>query len=68
MKLTLEDVRGLARAVDLDIPEPELNEVFLRLQSLMLLMEEVESEIGTQLDSVEPVPPILPVDDLSALP
>ena len=68
MKLTLEDVRGLARAVDLDIPEPELNEVFLRLQSLMLLMEEVESEIGTQLDSVEPVPPILPVDDVSMLP
>ena len=63
MKLTREHVRGLAAAVNLDIPEPELDSVVRRLESLLTVMEEIEARIGSELDRIEPVPPVFPRDD-----
>ena len=60
MKLTREQIIALAAAVELEIPEAELDNVLCRLESLMTVMEEIEAEIGDQLDLVEPVPPVFP--------
>ena len=63
MKLTREQVRCLASTVDLQIPESELDEVLRHLESLMTVMEEIETKIGDQLDQIEPVPPVFPRGD-----
>ena len=63
MDLTKEDTRNLARTINLDIPETDLNTVALRLSSLLTTMEEVEAELGEEMDRVDPIPPVFPRED-----
>ncbi len=63
MDLTTEDIRNLARTINLDIPEKDLNTVALRLSSLLTTMEEVEAELGEEMDRVDPIPPVFPRED-----
>ena len=63
MDLTKEDTRNLARTINLDIPEKDLNTVALRLSSLLTTMEEVEAELGEEMDRVDPIPPVFPRED-----
>ena len=60
MDLTPEQIRGIARLVDLDIPEADIGSVALRLSSLLTEMAAIEAELGTLMDKVEPVPPGYP--------
>lgn len=63
MELTKDDIRNLAKTVDLDIPEEDLNTVALRLSSLLSLMGEIERELGEEMDKVDPVPPVYPREE-----
>jgi len=63
MELGKEDVRNLAKIVELDIPDADLNTVALRLASLLLLMDRIEKEIGDELDRVDPIPPVYPREE-----
>ena len=63
MKPTREDVRLLARAVDLEIPEEDLDNVTLRLAAVYEAMARIEAELGEQMDGVDPVPPVYPHED-----
>jgi hypothetical protein len=58
MKVTPEQVKALAAAVDLEIPEEDLANVTIRVGSLLAAMEAIEAELGAQMDNVEPVPPV----------
>jgi hypothetical protein len=60
MELTAEQVRALAQAVNLDIPEADFNNVMLRLSALFAEMEQIERELGAQMDQTEPIPPVYP--------
>jgi hypothetical protein len=60
MELSKDDIRNLARTIDLDIPEGDLNTVALRLSSLLSLMVEIEREMGDEMDRIDPVPPVYP--------
>jgi hypothetical protein len=60
MELSKDDIRNLARIIDLDIPDADLNTVALRLSSLLSLMSEIERELGDEMDKVDPVPPVYP--------
>jgi len=60
MELSKDDIRNLARIIDLDIPDADLNTVALRLSSLLSLMSEIERELGDEMDEVDPVPPVYP--------
>ena len=60
MDLTPEQIRGIARLVDLDIPAADIESVALRLSSLLTEMAAIEAELGTLMDKVEPVPPVYP--------
>lgn len=60
MDLTPEQIRGIARLVDLDIPEADIESVALRLSSLLTEMEMIERELGGLLDKTEPIPPVYP--------
>ena len=63
MELTREQLRAMADAIRLQIPEADLNNVVLRLSAALTAMEGIEHELGTEMDKVEPVPPVYPNDE-----
>jgi hypothetical protein len=63
MKLTQHDIRNLAKTIDLDIPDGDLNTVALRLSGLLSLMDQIEKELGDEMDKVDPVPPVYPREE-----
>lgn len=60
MKLTRDQVKALAILVDLRIPDPDLENVAIRVSALLSAMEAIEKELGAEMDAVEPVPPVFP--------
>ena len=58
MELTREQLVAMARAVSLEIPEADLENVRLRLSALLSEMEAIERELGAEMDKVDPAPPI----------
>jgi Asp-tRNA(Asn)/Glu-tRNA(Gln) amidotransferase C subunit len=63
MKISIDDVRNLAKTIDLEIPNEDLNTVALRLSSLLVLMNEVEKDLGDEMDKIDPIPPVYPRED-----
>lgn len=63
MELTAEQVRAMAQAVNLDIPEADFNNVMLRLSALLVEMDKIERELGAEMDKTEPVPPVYPHEE-----
>ena len=58
MELSKEEVVAMAKAVSLEIPEHDLENVRLRLCALLTEMEGIERELGAEMDKVEPLPPV----------
>ena len=63
MKLTRDQVKLLAAAVDLEIPDKDLDNVTIRVSALLSAVEQIEAELGEEMNSVEPVPPVFPRED-----
>ena len=63
MNLTREQAAALAAAVELDIPEAELDAVTIRVSALLSAMQAIEDELGADMDAVDPVPPVFPRED-----
>lgn len=55
--LTKEQVTALGRAVNLDIPDPELTEVTYYINALLQALDGINPP---GVDSIEPLPIILP--------
>ncbi len=54
---------SVAQAVSLYIPEPDINDVVNRLSALLSAIEEIDQELGPQLETLDPVPPVFPRED-----
>jgi len=63
MKLTRDQVKLLAATVGLEIPDKDLDNVTIRVASLLSAMESIEAELGEEMNSVEPLPPVFPRED-----
>lgn len=63
MNLTREQVRALAAAVDLEIPDKDLDNVTIRVASLLSAMDQIEAELGEAMNAVEPLPPVFRLED-----
>ena len=63
MEIGKEDLVAMARAVSLEIPERDLENVRLRLSGLLTEMEKIERELGAEMDKVDPVPPVYPHEE-----
>ncbi len=63
MEISKDHVRALARTIDLEIPEQDLNTVALRLSGLLALMAEVEKDLGDEMDRTDPIPPVYPREE-----
>lgn len=62
MPLSHDQVRAMAAAVDLTIPQADLPTVTSRLNGLLTSMQEIERDLGAAMDEVEPVPPMFDMD------
>lgn len=63
MDISKDDIRNLAKTIDLDIPDADLNTVALRLSGLLALMKEVEKDLGDEMDRIDPIPPVYPREE-----
>jgi len=59
-EVTVEQLRAMARAISLDIPDADIENVRLRLSTLLAAMEEIERELADEIARTEPVPPVYP--------
>jgi hypothetical protein len=60
MELTREQLSSMAATIGLSIPAADLDNVRLRLSALLTAMEDIERELGADMDRTEPVPPVYP--------
>lgn len=63
MQLTKQQVREMARIINLEIREADLENVRLRLSTLFTSMEEIERELGREMDKTDPIPPVYPHEE-----
>lgn len=63
MKLSRDQVKVLAVAAGLEIPEKDLDNVTIRVSVLLSAMENIEAELGEAMNAVEPLPPVFPRED-----
>jgi hypothetical protein len=63
MEITKEQLTAMAHAVSLEIPEADLENVRVRLSTLLTEMEGIERELGPEMDKVDPVPPVYPREE-----
>ena len=55
-----EDLRVMARTVELKIPDADIGIVRMRLETLLAEMDVIEKALGAEMDQLDPVPPVYP--------
>lgn len=63
MELDSARVRQMGELIGLDIPESDLEAITIRLTELLSAMDEIERELGPEMDLVDPIPPVFPRKD-----
>ena len=63
MELNIEQVRVLSELQGLKLPEEDLNNVAIRLSTWLTAMEQIEAEMGSQMNTVDPIPPVFPREE-----
>ncbi len=64
MRFSKDDIRIMARAVNLEVTdESDLNVMAIRLSSLLDAMEKIEEEIGEEMNGIDPIPPVYPREE-----
>lgn len=63
MELSIEQIRVLSEVQRLKIPEEELNNVAIRLSTWLTAMEQIEAEMGSRMNEVDPIPPVFPREE-----
>lgn len=58
MELDKDQLVAMARAISLEIPAGDVENVRLRLSALLTEMEAIERELGLEMDKVDPMPPV----------
>jgi len=53
----------MGELIGLDIPESDLEAITLRLDGLLSAMDEIERELGAEMDEVDPIPPVFARED-----
>lgn len=57
-------VRSMGEMIGLEIPESDLDAITIRLGELLSAMDDIERELGAEMDRVDPIPPVHPREDL----
>lgn len=63
MNLTTEQVKVMTQLQGLTIPDDELSNIATRLSTWLTAMEQIEAELGEQMNAVDPIPPVFPREE-----
>lgn len=63
MDVTVEQVRVLSEMQGLTLPEADLENIAIRLSTWLTAMEQIEAEMGTEINAAEPIPPVFPREE-----
>ena len=63
MELNVEQIRVLSELQGLKLPEEELDNIAIRLSTWLTAMEQIEIEMGDQMNTVDPIPPVFPREE-----
>lgn len=57
-------VMSLCEMQGLRVPESEMENVAIRLSTWMSAMEQIEADMGDLIQTVDPIPPVFPKEDI----
>ena len=60
MNITKEQVRVLSEMQGLSVPDDELDAIATRMSIWMTAFEQIEDELGDEMNRTDPIPPVLP--------
>ncbi len=63
MELNVEQIRVLSELQGLKLPAEEMNNIAIRLSTWLTAMEQIEIEMGDQMNAVDPIPPVFPREE-----
>lgn len=63
MDVTVEQVRVLSEMQGLTLPEADLENIAIRLSTWLTAMEQIEAEMGVEINAAEPIPPVFPREE-----
>ncbi len=63
MELSKEDIRVLTKMQGLTIPEEDFESIEIRFSTWLSAMEQIEAELGPQINAAEPIPPVYPREE-----
>jgi len=56
-------VRAMLELQGIPVPADERENVRLRLELWLRALDEIEAELGREMDAVDPIPPVFPHDE-----
>jgi hypothetical protein len=63
MDVSIEQIRMLTEMQGLKVPDSDLENIAIRLSTWLTAMEQIESEIGDEINAAEPIPPVFPREE-----
>lgn len=63
MEVSIEQIRVLSHMQGLKLPEGDLANVALRLSTWLTAMEQIEAEMGAEINAAEPIAPVFPREE-----
>lgn len=63
MELSKAQVKVLTEIQGLTIPDEELDNIATRLSTWLTAMEQIEAELGEEMNQVDPIPPVFPREE-----
>lgn len=63
MKVSKDQLRMMIKLQGLEVPEEDLNSIEIRLSTWLTAMDQIEAELGPQINKAEPIPPIFPREE-----
>ncbi len=60
MDITKEQVRAMCELQNLTVPDEDLDSIAARMSLWMTAFEQVEAELGEEMNKVDPIPPVYP--------
>ncbi len=63
MEISKEQVRVLCEVQGLSVPEDELDDIATRMSTWLTALDQIEVELGEEMNRVDPIPPLFPADD-----
>lgn len=63
MEISIDQIRVLTKMQGLDVPEEDFASIELRFSTWLTAMEEIEAELGPQINAAEPIPPVYPREE-----